>query len=471
VLDGVLVSYLRINGSFKKCFKHAYLNRSKTSKRAAPDVFDCVNYATAATVNQPANTANQFQGSLSVFGVPDVLGLMAASAKSGLLRLSFPGLNLEIDLMFRQGRIGGVKGASVPRTSEALLKLGVSFASVAAMVKTSSEALTGENMISQADLERALRLQLEVALLPVWQVTVGHFDFKPLGFQPRVSGPSAVVNGLALDLTRRLDELARDVQADLRTDQVFVCADRIGDFSSRVRQLMPDDWNVLSLLDGESTLLEIGTRAVMPWDALTRSIAVLEELGLIEDARGRREIARRYPKLDVGDTAPMFTLPALDGSAFSLGALRGKRTLLVFFRHAGCPFCNLHIHRLIEANDRLVRAGVQVVGVFGSSVQGLQERVGLQNPPFPLLADPDDAIHELYGTRRSLTGLFAPGMLTTWLEGRKLGVPHGSTDGQATRMPADFLIGPDLRVKYAHYASNAAEHISLDAIERWASQG
>jgi peroxiredoxin len=430
-----------------------------------------MNHAEAVNLNQPANTADQFQGSLSVFGVPDVLGLMAGSAKSGLLRLSFSGLNLEIELMFRQGRISGVKGASVPRTSEALLKLGASPASIAAMAKTSNEMFTDENPISQSDLERALKLQLEVALLPVWQATAGHFDFKALGLQPRVSGPSAVVNALALDLTRRLDELARDVLTDLRTDQVFVCADRIGDFSARVRQLMPDDWNVLSMLDGESNLLQIGTRAVLPWDALTRSVAVLEELGLIEDARGRREIARRYPKLDVGDTAPMFTLPSLDGTALSLGALRGKRTLLVFFRHAGCPFCNLHIHRLIEANDRLMRAGVQVVGVFGSSVQGLRERVGLQHPPFPLLADPDDAIHELYGTRRSLTGLLAPGMLATWLEGRKLGVPHGSTDGEATRMPADFLIGPDLRVERAHYASNAAEHISLDVIERWAYQG
>ena len=247
-----------------------------------------------------------------------------------------------------------------------------------------------------------------------------------------------------------------------------MCADRVGDFSSRVRQLMPDDWNVLSLLDGESNLLEIGLQSVLPWDALTRSFALLEELGLIEDARGRREIARRYPKLNVGDTAPMFTLPALDNQPFSLGALRGKRTLLVFFRHAGCPFCNLHVHRLIEAHERLARAGVQVVGVFGSSLDGLRERVGLQNPPFPLLADPDDAIHELYGTRRSLSGLFSPGMLPIWLEGRKLGVPHGGTDGEATRMPADFLIGPDLRVERAHYASNAAEHLGLDVIEGWA---
>ncbi len=416
-----------------------------------------------------ANTADRFQGPLNVFGVPDVLGLIANSAKSGLLRLSFPGLNLEIDLMFWQGRIHGVKGASVPRTSEALFKLGVPPASIAALAKSTIEASTNQpKPVSHLDLERALKLLLEVALMPIWHQTDGHFEFTPFETNPKVSGPGLPVNGLTLDLTRRLDELARDVKANLRTDQVFACADRIGDFSSRVRQLMPDDWNVLSLLDGETDLLQIGLQAFLPWDALARSIASLEELGLVEDARGRREIARRYPKLDVGDIAPMFTLPALDGTAFSLGALRGKRTLLVFFRFAGCPFCNLHIHRLIEANDRLVRAGVQIVGVFGSSVQGLQERVGLQKPPFPLLADPDDAIHELYGTRRSLSGMFVPGMLSIVLESRKLGISPGSSDGEATRMPADFLIGPDLRVEHAHYASHAAQHIGLDTIERWA---
>ena len=412
------------------------------------------------------NTSDKFQGPLNLFGVPDVLGLIAGGSKSGILRLNFPARDLEISLMFSQGRVTGANGASVPRIGEALLKLGVSPASVAALAGEGFESASSP--VSPHDLERALRLRLEVALMPVWHEANGHFEFMPFGFAPRNSGPSLAVNTLALEIARRLDELGRDITAELQPDQVFACADRVGDFSSRVRQLMPDDWSVLSALDGESDLLRIGLHAVLPWDALTRSVALLEELGLIEDARGRREISRRYPQLNVGDTAPMFTLPALDNEVFSLGALRGKRTLLVFFRHAGCPFCNLHIHRLIEASDRLSSAGVQIVGVFGSSVEGLQERVGLQNPPFPLLADPDDAIHELYGTRRSLSGLLSPTMLPIWLEGRKLGVPHGSADGEATRMPADFLIGPDLRVERAHYASNAAEHLSVDAIEAWA---
>jgi peroxiredoxin len=228
---------------------------------------------------------------------------------------------------------------------------------------------------------------------------------------------------------------------------------------------------LLNLLDGESSLAQVGLQAVMPWDDLVRSVALLEAAGLIEPVIAQRGIQSKYTRLKRGDTAPGFTLSALDGSMMSLGSLRGRRTLLAFHRHAGCPFCNLRVHQLIQAYPRLQTAGVRVVAVFGSTVEGLRERVGKQKPPFPILADPDDAIHTLYGTNRSLFGLLDPRAMPKWLEGYRLGIKHGSTDGEATRMPADFLIGTDLRIEAALYGANAAEHIGIADLEQWGLEG
>ncbi|MFW8120573.1 redoxin domain-containing protein [Klebsiella pneumoniae] len=88
-------------------------------------------------------------------------------------------------------------------------------------------------------------------------------------------------------------------------------------------------------------------------------------------------------RLQPGDPAPNFTLRALDGSLFSLGERRGKKTLLAFFRHAGCPFCNFRLHELIQAYPALRAAGVEPVGVFGSPLETLRTRAGRQNPPSP----------------------------------------------------------------------------------------
>src|SRR5437868_3966415 len=105
--------------------------------------------------------------------------------------------------------------------------------------------------------------------------------------------------------------------------------------------------------------------------------------------------------LSVGDDAPVLTLTAHTGKAFDLRKQApAERTLVVFFRFAGCPFCNVHVHVLIERYAELERAGVKVVGVFGSPLEAIRDRVARQSPPFPLLADPDDAAHLAWGATR-----------------------------------------------------------------------
>jgi hypothetical protein len=109
-----------------------------------------------------------------------------------------------------------------------------------------------------------------------------------------------------------------------------------------------------------------------------------------------------------------------------------------------------------------------VVGVFGSPRDTLAGRVGRQSPPFPLLADPQDRVHALYRTRNSLLGLLDPRALPYYLEGLRLGIPHGSTDGELFRIPAEFLIGEDLRIAQAHYGRNGADRLPLEEAVAWA---
>lgn len=414
----------------------------------------------------------QLQGDLRFLGIGEVLNLCAFGSKTGVLRLRFAQRELDVSLAFRQGRIGGISGKSVPRLSETLLKLETPSQHVGQVGLRLSNGATLADLQKEfpelrPKLEQALRKRVEMALLPVWNQQQGSFDFAPTEELRGLLEPGLAVDSLSLEIARRSDEMQRWSSYDPL--QVYAVAERLGDFSHRIKQLMPTDWLLLTLLDGEQTLLQIGAQNVLAWDEMLASLRVLEAHGLIEPAQAQRGIQRRYSKLAVGQIAPAFTLPALDGSSFSLGSLRGKRSLLAFFRHGGCPWCNLRVHQLIQHYPKLKSQGVEVVGVFGSSVESLRERVGRQKPPFPLLADPDDSIHELYGTRRSLLGFMNPLAIPAWLEGLRLGIPHGSTDGETTRMPADFLLGPNLKLEQVLYGSNASEHIPLDEIERWAA--
>jgi peroxiredoxin len=415
----------------------------------------------------------QFNGSLQVFGVGEALQMISSAGKTGVLSFHFADPSLDVRLAFKDGRVGGVSGKSVPRLSEVLLRQGVSPMIVGqlglALANTKDTSVL--ETLGRSALERALEERLVIGLQLVWKLRDGAFEFTPMDHPPISLNPGLKLDSAVLEVARRVDELDWDVPMMLSPLSVYAVAERIGDFTDRISTLTDTEWRLLDALDGERTLAQIGLQTVMPWDELVRGVASLEAAGLIEPVAAQRSFQDKYTRLKRGDIAPGFTLPALDGSLFSLGSLRGRRTLLAFHRHAGCPFCNLRVHQLIQAHARLQNAGVRVVAVFGSTVEGLRERVGRQKPPFPLLADPDDAIHTLYGTNRSLLGLLDPRAMPKWIEGYRLGIKHGSTDGEATRMPADFLIGTDLRLEAALYGSNAAEHITIEDLERWGLEG
>jgi hypothetical protein len=148
-------------------------------------------------------------------------------------------------------------------------------------------------------------------------------------------------------------------------------------------------------------------------------------------------------------------------------APRAQRTLVVFFRFAGCPFCNVHVHVLIERHAELVRAGTSVVGVFGSPMDAIRQTVARQEPPFPILADPDDTAHLAWGaTRDSVLGVIDPRNarvgLGPWTQSRT--TSPGRTDGKVLRMPADFVVDDALKVRLAHYGRYAADHLSVDDV-------
>ena len=80
------------------------------------------------------------------------------------------------------------------------------------------------------------------------------------------------------------------------------------------------------------------------------------------------------PQLKVGDDAPQFTLPAIDGTTFDMSAMKGKRVILTFFRFSSCPFCNIRIHNIVNRWDEFGDDTV-MVGVFDAKIGELTKRM------------------------------------------------------------------------------------------------
>lgn len=176
-------------------------------------------------------------------------------------------------------------------------------------------------------------------------------------------------------------------------------------------------------------------------------------------------------RLKPGDTAPPFETTTIDGRPIRLDRYRGQKLLLAFFRYASCPLCNLRISELIRHHAELKMQGLHIVAIFQSPPERLPQYAGRQEPPFPLIADPDCRLYRLYGVESSWSGFLKGGLRVGALAtAMAKGFLPGPMDGDKTRIPADFLIDPDLVIQTTYYGKDIGDHLPLPAIRQWLEQ-
>ena len=119
------------------------------------------------------------------------------------------------------------------------------------------------------------------------------------------------------------------------------------------------------------------------------------------------------PKLNVGDTAPDFSLTAADGSTVSLSDLRGRHVVVYFYPAAMTPGCTTQACDFRDSLDVLNAEGYAVLGVSPDSPAKLAKFVERDGLTFPLLSDPGHDVLEEYGAwgEKSLYGKTVVGVI------------------------------------------------------------
>ncbi|MXV21321.1 peroxiredoxin-like family protein [Deinococcus xianganensis] len=216
------------------------------------------------------------------------------------------------------------------------------------------------------------------------------------------------------------------------------------------------------------TLGQIAQRVPMRWDLLVRTISYLIGLGALRSLAHDVE-HNVSPKLQVGQMAPDFILPDLHGGELRLSSLRGQRVWLTFNRQSTCALCNPHHAQIITMADEMKRRGVQILSIWGSTLEDLKEGIGRQHPPYPVLADPNDETYDQYGLTHSVAGTLDVRNLSTIVQGFKMmGTKALKSDGELMRMPAELLIDPDGRIAVAHYNSFGSDWLPFERVLEWA---
>lgn len=174
-------------------------------------------------------------------------------------------------------------------------------------------------------------------------------------------------------------------------------------------------------------------------------------------------------RLAVGQMAPEFATHDLYGRPVALQSYQGAYVLLSFYRFAVCPVCNIRMHQLAQQAEAYRRRGLYFIACIESSKENAHFYLDRINYPFPLIPDLGGSLYQAYGVGSSVFGVMK-GMLTrqrSYREAARLDLGGWDVrrfDGKFGRMPADFLIGPDGRIRLAYYGHDHGDFLNLEEL-------
>ncbi len=119
--------------------------------------------------------------------------------------------------------------------------------------------------------------------------------------------------------------------------------------------------------------------------------------------------------LQIGQPAPLFTLPDKDGNPVSLQGFLGKKVVVYFYPRDNTPGCTRQACAFAAQYQEFKQQNVVVIGISKDSVSSHQKFAQKYELPFILLSDPDLQAIQAYGVwqEKKMCGKVGMGVVRT----------------------------------------------------------
>src|SRR5215204_124070 len=209
------------------------------------------------------------EGPLRELGIHDVFQLLDLSRKTGVLRVVSELRDNEGVVRFENGRVVHAKVRSNPLPLEELLlqsgRVTTEDLEQARAMHASNghghsvpELLVDAGALTHRELERQMRLQIESVVFELMSWHEGHFSFEEGAADPAASRTPIRVSteSLLMEGARRIDEWSRIADKIPSLAVVPELAPVDGDSETQL-DLLPHEWEVLTMIDGTRDLRKI----------------------------------------------------------------------------------------------------------------------------------------------------------------------------------------------------------------------
>ena len=213
------------------------------------------------------------EGRLGDLGIHGVFQLLDVSRKTGRLHVASSDRGNAGTVLFEGGQVVGARIQSNPhRLGDLLVRSGrldpvdlmrAEAAQAQGDPRRLGEILVALGLVTPTEIARQMRLQAEAVVFELLSWPDGWFRFEEaLGDdRPEAALPLAV-ESLLMEGARRIDEWSRIADAVPSSAMVPALAGSAGESTARL-ELLPSEWHVLALVDGETDLRGIAAAAGM----------------------------------------------------------------------------------------------------------------------------------------------------------------------------------------------------------------
>lgn len=182
--------------------------------------------------------------------------------------------------------------------------------------------------------------------------------------------------------------------------------------------------------------------------------------------------AQEMPGLREGQSAPDFTAESYQGTTVRLSDyLKEGPVVLVFYRGAWCPYCNLHLQQFQSRIEDFNRYGASIIAISVDKPAKGAETVAEGNLDFQVIADSQAEILEAYELIFRVPDELAEKYKNEY--GIDLEAHSGRTD-HVIAIPATYVVAPSGEIVYAFanedYKVRAEPELIIGALEAWQNQ-
>lgn len=227
------------------------------------------------------------KGTLDDFTLPDIFRLLSQSNKTG--RLEVQRSAGQGNVFFRHGDVYFAESTlSRELIGQKLVKAKVltdgqlikALDEQAESGGRLGEVLLSSGLVSDEQLEAALRSQIEDAVFDLLRWEAGEFDWAPDEETEAEVALSVSVENLIMEGSRRLDTLAIITRKIPSENAVVAMAPAPPEGAAEIN-ITPDEWRVLVLVNGQRTVLDIAEAVSADVFATMRTLYGLAAAGLI----------------------------------------------------------------------------------------------------------------------------------------------------------------------------------------------